>query len=50
MQSKDNPLCQTQEYYGSQTTASRGVIAGATHNDSAQLVQRKNGGGLAFPS
>lgn len=50
MQSKDNPLCNTQGYYAQQSTATRGVIAGAMHDDSANLVQRKNGGGLNFPS
>jgi hypothetical protein len=50
MQSSDNPLYTTKQFYGESTTASRGNTAGGMFSDSKEFSQRRNGGGLTFPS
>ena len=44
MQSNDNPLYNSKQYYGAQTTASRGNTAGGMFKDSSmQVLNQKSG-------
>lgn len=55
MQSKDNPLFHTKDYYGDKMTASRGNASGAMYNDPLKVMETipeklQAPGKIAFPS
>lgn len=54
MQSRDNPLFHTQDYYGDKMTASRGNVSSAMYNNPSKIMEtipeKQQPSGIAFPS
>ena len=48
MQSNDNPLYNTKQFYGEKTSASRGNIAGGMFKDAKSIIGTSQG--FKFPS